>query len=461
MLGRYLYRHLLFPAFESVYKQRHTLRYWQQLERSQWWSLQELQTEQFAALQRLLRHADENSPYYRQLWAEHQLDVRRLHDRADFGRYPLLQKEHIRQHRLELRAHHDTRPLISKTTGGSTGIPLTFDLDVGSYERRNAATLRGYGWAGATPGTKQWYLWGVPLDAQPAWKTWKNRAYEAIQRRQVVNSFALSEATVPDILRTLNRYRPDVIVAYTNALYHFARSLAERGQRPFSPQAIVVGAEKLHGFQRELIESVFGAPVFETYGSREFMLTGAECSEHAGLHLTTEHLYLEILQDDGTPTPAGQVGNVVVTDLYNYGMPFIRYVTGDQAVAGCGQCRCGRGLPLLQEVRGRRLDVIRTPDGRTVPGEFFPHLMKDYAGIRQFQVVQPSRERLELRVVLGPSWTEADQAKVLHRVEQTVGPAVRLAWQPVPAIALTQAGKHRVVVSEIADARAIVGTGVA
>ena len=323
---------------------------------------------------------------------------------------------------------------------------------VGSYERRNAATHRGYGWAGATPGTKQFFLWGVPLGPQPAWKVWKNRFYEAVQRRRVANLFELSEATVPQFLRSLNSYRPDVIVAYTGAVYHFARSLAERKLRPFSPQAIIVGAEKLYGFQRELIESVFGAPVFETYGSREFMLTGAECSEHAGLHLTTEQLQLEIVNEDGTPTPAGEVGNVVVTDLYNYGMPFVRYACGDQAVAGFSQCRCGRGLPLLQEVRGRKLDVLRTPDGRFVTGVFFPHLMKDYPGVRQFQVVQPALDRLELRVVLGPSWSESDQTKLMQCVQQTFGPLVRITWQPVSEIPLTRAGKHRVVVSEIAEA---------
>src|SRR2546423_8189267 len=105
--------------------------------------------------------------------------------------------------------------------------------------------------------------------------------------------------------------------------------LADKKVTPHSPKSILVGAEKLHPFQRELIERVFGAPVFETYGSREFMLIGAECDRHDGLHLTAEQLLVEVLEDDGSPTPQGEEGNVVVTDLYNYGMPFIRYATGD------------------------------------------------------------------------------------------------------------------------------------
>src|SRR5690606_25431630 len=144
------------------------------------------------------------------------------------------------------------------------------------------------------------------------------------------------------------------------------------------PRSVIVGAEKLYPFQRKLIEEAFAAPVFETYGSREFMLIAAECDRHEGLHLTSEHLLVEILDEDGRPTPAGEAGNVVITDLYNFGMPFIRYANGDRAIAGWSKCSCGRGLPLLRQVTGRRLDVLHSPDGRRIPGEFFPHCLKDF-----------------------------------------------------------------------------------
>jgi phenylacetate-CoA ligase len=451
MLTEALYRYAVIPAYESVYQRRKTLQYWRELERSQWFSTEQLETNQFTALQRLLRHAAENCPYYRQQWEQASLRVADVQNSEDFRRWPVLDKQQIRDHRLAMRAERPASRLISKSTGGSTGVPVHFDLDLGSHERRNAAMLRGYGWAGATPGTKHFYLWGVPLDSRPGWKAWKDGFYNLIQRRRLVNSFELSEDTVPRILDSLNRYRPDAVVAYTGALYQFARSLAERKLRPYSPRALIVGAEKLHGFQRELIESVFSAPVFETYGSREFMLIGAECPEHRGLHLTTEQLYVEVLGDDGRPAPDGQVGNVVVTDLYNYGMPLIRYAIGDQAVAGFGRCTCGRGLPLLREVSGRRLDALRTPDGRRVPGEFFPHLLKDFAAIRQFQVVQPALDQLQLRVVLASNWTPAEQLRLLEQVATRMGPQVTVHWQSVPSIPLTRAGKHRVVVSEVKE----------
>ncbi len=205
------------------------------------------------------------------------------------------------------------------------------------------------------------------------------------------------------------RTRPDVIVAYTGALYAFALMLEARGWQPWSPAAVVVGAEKLHGFQREAIERVFKAPVFETYGSREFMLLGAECPEHDGLHLTAENQLIEILDDHGQPVAPGQEGNVVVTDLTNFGMPFIRYANGDLAIAETGgNCRCGRGLGRLHSITGRRLDVLSTPDGHRLPGEFFPHMFKELPGVRRFQVVQDVPEAITVRIV-AREWTPAER----------------------------------------------------
>jgi phenylacetate-CoA ligase len=446
-MRRFLHGRILLPLFETWIKRRATYRHWAELEQSQWLTPAELEERQLAGLRRLLRHAQAACPYYREAWAERGLDPDHVHSLADFQPWPLIDRDTIRANRTAMRATATGVRLLQKSTGGSSGTPLRFDLDTGSNDRRCAAAFRGYTWAGAGPGSKQLYLWGVPLGERSWWKRCKDALYDGLYRRRVVNCFELSQARVPEILGRLNRYRPDVLVAYTGALYEFARMLAERRLRPFAPRSIVVGAEKLHAFQRELIEEVFKAPVFETYGCREFMLIGAECDRHAGLHLTAENLLVEVLDDDGRPTPAGQEGNVVVTDLYNYGMPFVRYVSGDRAVAGWGKCPCGRGLPLLSKVTGRRLDVLQTPDGRRVPGEFFPHLIKDFPAVRRFQVVQSDPRRIQLRLVLADGWADPDRRALEGEIRKTFGDGVRVELQRVDDIPLTSAGKLRVVVN--------------
>lgn len=180
------------------------------------------------------------------------------------------------------------------------------------------------------------------------------------------------------------------------------------------------------------------------------MLIGAECEKHSGLHLSLENLHVEILDDNGLPTPKGQEGNVVVTDLFNYGMPFIRYVNGDRAVAGFEMCSCGRGLPLLKQVVGRQLDTLETPDGRKIPGEFFPHLIKDFPAIRRFQVIQEAIESITLKLVVeGGNLTLVDRENLMQQIRKCTGTAVNVRLQFVDEIPLTKAGKLKVVVHAV------------
>lgn len=435
-------------AYEQGFKRRPVFRYWAELEASQWWPRERLEALQFERLQSLVRHAAATSPWYGEEWARLGLDPAALRTPADFQRWPVLDRETIRRHRMAMRSR-TASSVISKATGGSSGVPLHFDLDPDSNERRMAAWHRGYGWAGAAPGTRQWYLWGAPPRSAGARRRRKLQLYDALYRRTTESSFDLTESEVPRLLASLARSRPDAIVGYTGALYTFARLLEARGLVPHAPHAIVVGAEKLHGFQRTVLERVFRAPVFETYGSREFMLMGAECPAHQGLHLTMENLLLEVLDDAGQPVAAGSEGNVVVTDLTNRGMPFIRYANGDRAVLRAEACACGRGLPMLAAVVGRQLDVLQTPDGGRLPGEFFPHLLKELPVVQRFQVVQERLSHVQLRLV-APAWSADDEAWI-RRELAAVAPSLVLDIDLVADIPLTAAGKLQVVINRLAS----------
>jgi phenylacetate-CoA ligase len=442
----------LIRGYEAGLKRRKSFRYWDDLERTQWCSVGQLHALQLTALKRLLEHAGRNSAYCAQLWPRMGLHPGDLEQLDDLQSWPLLRREEIRRHLANMRCRLQREALISKATGGSSGTPLQFYLNEDSDDRRMAAWHRGYSWAGAGPGTRQVYLWGVALGDRPWRARLKDHLYQTwLYRRRVLNTFDLNDDTMSQYLRRYNRCRPDALVAYTNPLYAFARWLDENKLTPYSPRSIVVGAEKLHGFQRELIERVFRAPVFETYGSREFMLIGAECDRHEGLHLTMENLLVEVVDDDGRPVPAGQEGQVVVTDLYNYGMPFIRYVTGDRAIAGFTQCSCGRGLPLLRKVIGRQLDILTTPAGRQIPGEFFPHLIKDFAAVRRFQVIQPNPHEIVLRLVVDDHWFSATRDELTRIVHDELGEAFTLRIDVVDDIPLTRAGKLQVVVNQCAS----------
>jgi phenylacetate-CoA ligase len=438
-------RRNLIRAFEGGLKGRSTFGYWAELEASQWLSGAELRQRSLSALRRLLVHARDHCSYYGDIWRERGLEPEALRALEDFRRWPVVDRETFRAQSAGIRAEAPGLRRIHKATGGSTGVPLRFELDARSHDKRMAATFRGYSWAGAGPGTKQLHLWGTSPVPQPFRARLKTRLYDWLYHRRVLGAFGLSDATTADFLRQVEAFRPVVIVAYANALYTFARSLRERGLVPTPPRSIVVGAEKLQNFQRELIEQVFRAPVFETYGSREFMLMAAQCERRQGLHVTAENLIIEVVDDEGRPVAEGVEGRVVVTDLYNYAMPFVRYANGDRAVAG-GRCECGRGLPLLSEIVGRQADMLTTPDGRRVSGLYFPHLLKDFPSVQRFQVVQEGPDAIVLELQ-APDATREELERISSASRAVLGPAVRFTIETVSEIALSPSGKLLVVVN--------------
>ncbi len=447
-------RRELIRWYEGGVKRRPVFRYWRELEASQWWNPAQLETLRTTRLAALLHHAAQYCPWYAEQWASQGLDPASILSTRDLERWPVIDRDTIRANRLAMRSTAPGIQRISKATGGSSGVPLQFDLDTVNNDRRMAAWHRGYGWAGAAPGTRQWYLWGVPPDATADWKKRKLRLYDALYRRTTESCFDLAEKHLERFADSLRRTRPDTIVAYTGAMYAFARMLEARGMTPYAPTSIVVGAEQLHDFQRETIERVFRAPVYETYGSREFMLIGAECEAHSGLHVTAEHLIVELLDEQDNPVAEGAEGDVVITDLTNTGMPFIRYRNGDRAVAATTACACGRHLPRLAKVTGRRLDVLTTPDGRQLPGEFFPHILKEFSAVQRFQVEQAEPEVITVRLV-APSWTEADAARLRREVAAVAGGALEVRVEQVADIPLTGAGKLKVVVNRLAERAAV------
>ena len=230
-------------------------------------------------------------------------------------------------------------------------------------------------------------------------------------------------------------------------MFDFAKFFKNKKIVPYSPQGIISAAEVLHPFQRQTIEEVFRCKVFNTYGSREFMLIGAECDKHNGLHVSSENLYVEILDEQGKPCAAGEEGYIHVTDFHNYAMPFIRYKLGDMGIMSNEPCECGRAHPLLKKVTGRSLDILHLPGGKSLPGEFFPHFFKDYDAVKQFQIYQDEQGSVKVRIVIDSTDTCAYLARIKLELVKNVPELNELTFQVEDSIELTTTGKHRVVVS--------------
>ncbi len=445
------YRNLLWPAYEWL-RNRHTHILLQEAERRQCWPTDQLREFQWNELQRLLGHAYTQCPWYRIRLDQAGLTPVASSSLENFRHLPLLTKDDIRDHRDEMLATTLRDSTFEHRTGGSTGIPLQFYLHRGTYEWRLAVSMRGYSWAGCEDGDRQFYVWGQPIGAPPWKQRLKTRLFNATLRRHIFSSFRFSAPQMTECVRQINLFRPITIIGYTNALCLLARHILDNNISVVRPQAIITAAEGVNAVQRATIEQAFRAPVFASYGSREFMLIAMECEQHIGLHISADNLLVEVVRPDGSPSPEGEPGEILITDLHNYAMPFIRYKIGDLGVLTTRACPCGRGLPLLERVEGRLLDVIRTADGRTVPGEFFPHLLKEFSAVCQFQVVQKQLDRLQLRLVLQPGDHEDQLRRIQQEIHNVLGPATAVDIERMAEIPTGISGKFRVTISELPPA---------
>lgn len=443
-------RHVIWPAYEGGLRRRETPRHMRRYERDQWLAPEEVQALQFQRLKRLLGWCYREVPYYKRRWDALGIVPQDIRDMGDFAKLPVLTKADIRDNADEIKATSLKATLGYKATGGSTGEPLRFGFTRESNDRRVAVMWRGYGWAGSRMGRRTLFLWGGAVGNPTAMHRLKDRIYNAVFARKLLDSFHMSEANMVGYADAIDDYRPEVIVGYVGPLVRLAEWLLEHGRQVARPVSVIGAAEALHPFQRELIERAFGAPAYNTYGCREFMLIASECEHRQGLHVNADHLVVETLDHEGLPTLTGS-GEVAITDLFNYGMPFIRYVNGDMATHASSSCSCGRGLPMLASVDGRKLDAIRTPAGHILPGEFFPHMLKDVPGLARFQLVQRRLDRLDLSIVRGNGFEDASLDYIRREVGKVLGDSAELHCHFVDDIPLTRSGKLRVTVSELAS----------
>ena len=440
-----LWERAYFPLFEGIVKGRSTARLYRASLETQWLDRDELLRRQLRDLNSLLEHAKRHVPFYRD-------DDRvpgRLSSLDQLDTLPILSKSIIREAQEDLLSDDPGQARWWKATGGSTGQPLRFAHTPLSHEWRTAMSLRGYAWAMAPPGSRQAYIWGVPTAARSSTQRRKEALHRWIERKQLYNCFSFTPDAMRECLAGMKRFRPDVIIAYTNAVYELARFIDAEGLQPPKVRAILCAAEKVHPTQRETIAATFGCDVFDTYGSREFMLIASECPEHHRLHVSMENLIVEVVDEAGHAVPAGETGRLLITDLHNFAMPFIRYEIGDLARRGSGACPCGRQLQVLDDIVGRSLDVIRTRDGRTVPGELIPHVMKDFPSIRRYQLVQEAVDDIRLHLVCEDTDFPTLKAQVAAKLDELIEGHLDVAIERVDHIATTPSGKHRVTVSRL------------
>lgn len=383
----------------------------------QWRRPSFIRKEQLRRLQHLLRYAQQYSPYYSDLLKAQ--DFTQL-SWQQFSGLPVLSRETIRQQGTSL----DCEPVpsahgrVSETmTSGSTGSPVKVRTTQRVAAVWFANALRDHLWHGrdaaATMAAIRWRsdkLGMAPEGIEsPDWGEPHALFYQTGK-----GYFLNSSSSIHQQLQWLRKHRPDYLISHPSNLQSLLQALLSLGDGlPFLKEVRTV-CESVSPDLRKLSQSVLGVGLVDFYSSQELGYVALQCPQSEHYHVLSDSVVLEVVDETGEPCPPGKPGRVLLTSLHNYATPLIRYDIDDRAVLG-EACSCGRGLPVLKQVLGRSRNMVSMPGG----GSKWPNLgfraMMEVADIQQFQVVQHTLDRLELKLVLSEP-LHAEQERQLEEI---------------------------------------------
>ena len=345
----------LFPLHERL-KGHNSVEVLRAMERSQWLSPPELEQLQAQHLRDFLVRIGRHVPYYRDLFSELDFDPAGVTRVSDLQRLPLTGKPDIRSNMDRLKA--DNAGNLEKfSTGGSSGEPLIFYRGKERVSHDVAAKWRATRWWDVDIGDPEIVVWGSPIELGSQDRVRLVR--DKLLRTELLSAFEMSNANLLQFTQRVKKFRPRMLFGYPSSLALMAEYVTNNGYSVdnLGIKVVFVTSERLYPHQRKAIETAFGAPVANGYGGRDAGFIAHECPQGA-LHITAEDIVVEIVSGDGTVLPPGEKGEIVITHLSTGDFPFVRYRTGDVGSLSSENCTCGRGLPVLAEIR---LQLPRPP----------------------------------------------------------------------------------------------------
>lgn len=415
-----------------------------QLEQSQWLPEESLRERQLAQLKRLLQHAQSMAPHYAQALIG--IHIEKL-DWTAFQSLPLLGRKELQAGFGTLRssavpAGHGA--IGEGQSSGSTGTPVRFLQTGASQLFWNALTLREHLWQGRDFSGKLAAI-RIKLDAG-SWPDWGQPAAALFRTGPCATLNVRTD--VEEQLDWLLREDPDYLISHASNLAALAELTLRRGVRLPKLRQARSYSEALRPDLRELVRAAWNVEVADAYSCEEAGYIALQCPQHEHYHVQSENLLVEILDDSGRSCKAGETGRVVVTPLHNFAMPLIRYELGDYAEVGA-PCSCGRGLPVLTRVHGRRRNMVTLPDGRRHWPSFPAEIWRDVAPVEQFRLVQRHPDEIEVNYVMARNLTPEEMSRLESALASRFGYGFRIAWKRCDALERGAGYKFEDFVSEL------------
>ncbi len=425
---------------------RRTFSYLKSLRQHEKWSTEDMEAFQLRSLQEAVTHAWCSVPYYKND------PFTKISSFADLRRLAVLERETVRQnHELflssEVPPYRRIRAGTTGTTGGNLKVAYTEDLASANW----AILLRQWAWAGVEALHPRVSLFGakiVPAERSepPYW------AVNTAEHQTLMSIFHLSQKTAPDYLKFLRTRKDSVLEGFPSVLAILADFVLEAGA-VIPMHAVFTSGEPLYPWIREKIEAAFRCPAFDSYGMTEYCGAIQQCA--AGqMHLIPEFGYLEILDERDRPVAEGEEGFLVWTGFLNRAMPLVRYKIGDRGRWGSKEpCACGLHFPLVTPTITRQSDILRCPDGRLFSPRALNQILKGGSSLRSCQFIHDRADRVIVRAVSGNSSGPEEMMRIRTKLEQLLGPSMRVTAEIAEEPYMLPGGKIPLIVAAAAAAQ--------
>lgn len=169
---------------------------------------------------------------------------------------------------------------------------------------------------------------------------------------------------------------------------------------------------------------------------------------HDGLHINSDSLIVQIVNENGKEAKDGEPGNVIVTDLNNYAMPFIRYNMDDIAIRSEKKCLCGISFPLLREIRGRKSDYLKLPSGGEIIPYAVEYLVLTINEIEEYQIVQNTIDSIDINIVSSNKYDFLND-NILRDTVKNITEFKQININHVNEIKRTKSNKLRTVICNV------------
>lgn len=402
------------------------------------WSPEKLVTYQEQMLRRLVRHCYANVPYYRKVFLDAGLTPDDICAISDLTKLPFLTKAIVRKHKKDLLATNFSYfSAHADSTSGSTGAPLDFFVDNATKAMEVALALRHLKWLDYRDGDR---IAEIKEDCfvDP------DRLYYYFpgSNHLKFSFFTIDDARLEKATAALQQFEPRFIKAFPSSLFVLARWMKRHRKTIKPPKYIITSSETLYRSTKDLAEKIFKAPVIDWYGQNEKVATAFQCEFGRGYHIQMEQAIVEL-----APSKAG-LFEIVGTSLHAFGMPFIRYRTGDTGTKEVELCPCGRAHPVLSQVMGREGEFIITPEKKIVTPTAMDYAIYHLEEIKESQIVQEDINTLRIRMVPWETISKSTKERLLHEIQGYLGsPGMDLILEEVSEIPRTSRSKKPFVIS--------------